>query len=164
MLARLSDMVGRKPTVLLSFFFFFVFSLGSGFSNSLSRLTACRTFQGIGGAGLYTMAMILLIEISSPKLVPFVGSIIGATIAVAGSLGPILGGLLAYHASWRWIFWLKYIQLAFESMPSRADQECVVALYVWLPDPCSGSPSLTISRAIIQSGRSRSLITLVAHH
>jgi len=162
-LARLSDIVGRKPIVLLSFFFFLVFSLGSGFSNRLSQLTACRTFQGIGGAGLYTMAMILLIEISSPKLVPFVGSIIGMTIAVAGALGPILGGLLAYHASWRWIFWLKYVQLSLESIPSRADQVYIVGLYVWLLGPCSGSPSLTISWVIIQSSRSRNLTMLVAH-
>lgn len=93
--------------MLAAFTVFLAFSLGCGFAQSLEQLIAFRTFQGIGGSGLYVLTMIIALELSTPKTWPLVSGLVGATIAIAGVLGPVLGGVFTERASWRWVFWVK---------------------------------------------------------
>lgn len=51
LIARVSDIVGRRNAFLASFIIFFAFSLGCGFSQNLEQLVACRALQGLGGSG-----------------------------------------------------------------------------------------------------------------
>jgi MFS family permease len=99
--------VGRKPVVCLSFLVFLAASLGCGFARNVEQLIGFRAAQGIGGAGLYAMAMIIYPEITPLKLVPVISSVVGLIVALAGVSGPIIGGLLTTYASWRWVFWIK---------------------------------------------------------
>jgi MFS family permease len=94
--------------VLSAFFFFTCFSLGCGFAQSVEQLIIFRTLQGIGGAGLYSLTMVICPEISPPRLLHYVVGSLGATVAVAGVCGPVLGGVITGGTTWRWIFWLKY--------------------------------------------------------
>ncbi|KAI1205879.1 major facilitator superfamily transporter [Annulohypoxylon truncatum] len=105
--ARISDIIGRRNAFLISYLIFIVFSLACGFAKSLTQLVAFRTAQGLGGSGLYSITMIILPEISPRKVEKFMGGIIGIVIAMAGVLGPILGGILTEYTSWRWIFWIN---------------------------------------------------------
>lgn len=107
MVGRLADSQGRKPVIVLSFLVFATFSLACGWSKSMTQLIIFRALQGMGGAGLYSMSMVVFPEISPPRLIPLVSTIMGAVVATAGISGPILGGVLTTDANWRWIFWLK---------------------------------------------------------
>lgn len=82
-------------------------SLGCGFSRSLETLIACRAIQGIGGAGMYSLTLVVLPEISPLKMLPFISALVGLIVAIAGVLGPVLGGVISSSTTWRWIFWLK---------------------------------------------------------
>jgi MFS family permease len=114
--ARISDVTGRRSAFMASFIIFFAFSIGCGFSNSLPQLIACRTLQGIGGSGLYSLTMIIFPEISPPKMRKFIGAFAGMVVAISGILGPILGGIITHYATWRWVFWIKYVEsLSFHS-------------------------------------------------
>lgn len=101
-IARLSDVFGRRWSVATSFVVFIAASAGCGFAQTLNQLIAFRTVQGFGGAGLYTMAMIVLPEISPIKLLPAISSLIGMAVAIGSVLGPVLGGSITQGATWRW--------------------------------------------------------------
>lgn len=106
-IAKLSDVVGRKPAILASFFVFLVASMGCGAASSIEQLIGFRAAQGIGGAGLYSMCMIVYPEITPASAVPIISSVIGLVVALSGISGPVLGGLLTTHANWRYAFWIK---------------------------------------------------------
>ena len=105
--ARLADIFGRRDAYIAAFVIFFAFSLACGFTQSLNQLIACRTLQGLGGSGLYSLTFVILMEISPPKLQQSIGAIAGAVVAMAGVLGPVLGGIITHYTTWRWIFWIK---------------------------------------------------------
>ncbi|CAG8318171.1 unnamed protein product [Penicillium salamii] len=105
--AQLSDFTGRMFAVLGAFTVFIAFSIGCGFAQSLHQLIIFRTFQGVGGSGLYALTLIIALELSTSQTWPIISGLVGATIAIAGVLGPILGGILTEYASWRWIFWIN---------------------------------------------------------
>ncbi|KAF5009912.1 hypothetical protein FDECE_3897 [Fusarium decemcellulare] len=105
--ARVSDVVGRRNAFVAAYVVFFAFSLACGFAQSLGQLIACRTLQGIGGSGLYSLPMIILPELCPEHLRQHIASIIGLVIAGSGALGPVLGGALTHYATWRWVFWIN---------------------------------------------------------
>lgn len=105
--ARMTDIVGRRNAFIAAFFIFFSFSLGCGFSQNLDSLIACRTLQGIGGSGLFSVTMIIFPEMSPPKARKVIAPLIGMVISMSGVLGPILGGLFTHYATWRWVFWIN---------------------------------------------------------
>lgn len=84
-----------------------IFSLGSlacGIAQSLPQLIAARVVQGLGGAGLMTLSQALIGELIAPReRVRFQGyfAVVFTTASVAG---PVLGGIVVSHLSWRWLF------------------------------------------------------------
>lgn len=76
----------------------------------LSRPTdriVCRSFQGIGGAGLYSLTTICLPEIGPAHKPHVFGKIISITLSLSFVLGPVLGGFIPNISSWRVIYWLN---------------------------------------------------------
>ncbi len=108
-MARLSDALGRKTIVCTSFAIFLAASMGCAAAKSLDQLIGFRAAQGVGGAGLYSMAMITYPELSPPSKVVLVTSTLGAIVALAGVCGPVLGGLLTKYVGWRYAFWIKCV-------------------------------------------------------
>ncbi|KUJ13592.1 MFS multidrug transporter-like protein [Mollisia scopiformis] len=106
--ARMADVTGRRNAYVAAFIIFFAFSLGCGFSQTLHQLIACRVLQGIGGSGLYSLAFVIIPEIApQPKMQQLTGAVIGAVVAIAGVLGPVVGGAITHGTTWRWIFWIN---------------------------------------------------------
>ncbi|KAF4957020.1 hypothetical protein FGADI_3434 [Fusarium gaditjirri] len=106
--AKLSDVFGKKTMLLLALLIFTLFSGLCGAANNVVDLIILRAFQGIGASGIY--AMILAI---APSLVPirkyakYMG-VMSTVFITASVLGPILGGVISQHSTWRWVFLLKY--------------------------------------------------------
>ncbi|RDW58158.1 MFS multidrug transporter-like protein [Coleophoma cylindrospora] len=105
--ARLADIIGRQYAYVAASVIFMAFSLGCGFAKSLNTLIICRTFQGIGGSGLYSLTMVIFPEISTLNMRKWIGGVIGAVVAMSGVLGPVLGGVITSKTTWRWIFWIN---------------------------------------------------------
>ncbi|RDL41063.1 MFS multidrug transporter-like protein [Venustampulla echinocandica] len=105
--ARLADITGRRNAYIAAFLIFFAFSLGCGFAQTLNQLIVCRVLQGIGGSGLYSLTFVIFPEILPPSKVQMIGAMAGAVVAIAGILGPVLGGIITHYTTWRWIFWIN---------------------------------------------------------
>ncbi|KIN05353.1 hypothetical protein OIDMADRAFT_39623 [Oidiodendron maius Zn] len=102
--ARMSDGIGRKWAVITAWVLFSGFSLASGLAQSMNQLIVFRAIEGIGGSGLYSMAMIILPQITAVRLWGVVSGLIGITFAFSAVFGPLLGGVITSHATWRWIY------------------------------------------------------------
>lgn len=106
--ARLSDALGRKPVVLACFGIFLAASMACAASKSMNQLIGFRAVQGAGGAGLYSLAMIIYPETCPASMIPTISAVVGIIVALAGVSGPIIGGALTSYADWRYGFWIKY--------------------------------------------------------
>lgn len=72
-----------------------------------------RAFQGLGAGGCFTLSVTVLLEsVPTPK---YGGALAkaGLSAMLAMVLGPILGGAISEHTTWRWIFIIKYVLLCF---------------------------------------------------
>ncbi|THY18951.1 MFS general substrate transporter [Aureobasidium pullulans] len=105
--ANLSDVIGRKHTWFLAFILFFAFSLACGFAKTLAQLVGFRAVQGVGGSGLYSLTIILLPEIVEERKKKWIGAVAGLVVAVAGVMGPVVGGVVTRYTTWRWVFWIN---------------------------------------------------------
>lgn len=61
----------------------------------------------MGASGLYSLTQIGLVEIGPVHRPSLIGAMVGATLAVAFVLGPIVGGLVSHLSDWRWLFNMK---------------------------------------------------------
>ncbi|RDA83749.1 hypothetical protein CP532_4990 [Ophiocordyceps camponoti-leonardi (nom. inval.)] len=106
-ISKLSDIYGRRNMLLLSWTIFMGFSLGCATAKDMMALIWCRAFQGIGASGLYSLTQIGLVEMGPGHRPSLIGAMIGATLAVAFVLGPLLGGVISELSDWRWIFYIN---------------------------------------------------------
>jgi MFS family permease len=106
--SRVADVAGRRDAFLGAFVIFLAFSIACGCAQSLPQLLVFRALQGLGGSGLYSLSMIIWPELAPNHMKQYIAALAGLVVAVAGVLGPVLGGILSQYASWRWVFWIKY--------------------------------------------------------
>jgi EmrB/QacA subfamily drug resistance transporter len=104
---RLSDLVGRKPVWLAGLALFTFGSGVCGAANSLPLLIAARSFQGLGGALLFSTSVAIITDSFPAEKRGFALGCNAVVIALGSSAGPTLGGLITEHWSWRWIFYVN---------------------------------------------------------
>ncbi|KAL2819624.1 MFS general substrate transporter [Aspergillus cavernicola] len=107
LLAKLSDIVGLKPLILISNGIFLVFSIACGVSQTMNQLIVFRALQGIGASGLYCLVFVAILRLISLEKAGLYSGIISSVFALSNLLGPILGGVIVDNTTWRWIFYLN---------------------------------------------------------
>ena len=104
---KLSDIYGRRAVLAPALLLFIAASALCALAQSLPHLIAARALQGLGGAGLMSMAQSAIADVVSPRERGRYQGYMAATWAVASIAGPILGGWVSDQFSWRWIFWMN---------------------------------------------------------
>jgi EmrB/QacA subfamily drug resistance transporter len=107
---RLSDLFGRRPTYLAGLTIFLAGSALSGTAHGMLELIAFRMLQGLGAGSLMTIGMTIVGDLFGLERRARMQGYISGVWGVASLIGPLLGGLLTDHVSWRWVF---YINLPF---------------------------------------------------
>ena len=103
----LGDIFGRRRIFVTGVTLFAVASAWCGAAPNIQQLIAARCLQGAGGALLVPSSLTL---ISSCYPVETRGKAIGTWSALTSmmtALGPVVGGWLVQHGSWRWVFFLN---------------------------------------------------------
>jgi EmrB/QacA subfamily drug resistance transporter len=103
----LGDIYGRAKVFTAGVVVFGAASLWCGFAPSITALIIARGVQGIGAA-LLVPGSLALISASFPEEERgrAIGTWSGFT-SITAALGPVLGGWIVQHGSWRWVFFIN---------------------------------------------------------
>ncbi|RDW68865.1 MDR family MFS transporter [Aspergillus mulundensis] len=104
---RTSDIFGRRPVLLCSVTLFSIASILAATSDTMRTLIASRALQGAAAGGVGQLVIVTISDVFSLRDRALWFGLLGGVWAVAGSAGPVLGGLLTEKLSWRWCFWIN---------------------------------------------------------
>jgi EmrB/QacA subfamily drug resistance transporter len=103
----LGDLYGRRRIFTIGVALFALASIGCGLAPNIGTLVAARSVQGVGGALLTPGSLALISAAYSGQAR---GRAIGTWSGFSGltaALGPVLGGWLTEHFSWRYVFFMN---------------------------------------------------------
>ncbi|HVU74607.1 MAG TPA: DHA2 family efflux MFS transporter permease subunit, partial [Mycobacteriales bacterium] len=87
-----------------------MFTLGSalcGLAWNAPSLILFRVLQGLGGGMIMPIGMSILAKAAGPARIGRVMGTLGVPMLLGPVLGPVIGGVLVTHLSWRWCFYVN---------------------------------------------------------
>ncbi|RKS73285.1 EmrB/QacA subfamily drug resistance transporter [Actinomadura pelletieri DSM 43383] len=148
---RLGDLFGRRPILLVGLLGFMTASAACGAASSMTWLIAFRVVQGAAAGCLLSSMFALSGDLFEPRERAKYQGYSALIFAVSGIAGPLIGGLLADHASWRWAFYVN--------LPLGLVATAAVLLFLRLPKP-EGRPRVDYP-GIVLLGAAVTCFTLV---
>jgi EmrB/QacA subfamily drug resistance transporter len=104
---KLGDLYGRKVILQGALVLFLIGSALCGLAQSLTELIVFRAIQGLGGGGLLVSAQAAIGDVVPPSERGRYTGLFGAVFGVSSVAGPLIGGFLTTHVSWRSIFYVN---------------------------------------------------------
>lgn len=103
----MGDLFGRRRMFLLGVAAFAIASAGCGLASNIYHIIVARAVQGIGAAFLVPGSLaIISASFDEGERGQAIGTWSGST-AITTAIGPVLGGWLIEHLSWRWAFFIN---------------------------------------------------------
>ncbi|KAK1659800.1 major facilitator superfamily transporter [Colletotrichum godetiae] len=107
-LVSLSDIFGRPVILIGSLVVFTIGTILCCVADSIALLLGGRVVQGIGAGGMYVLSLVVFTDIVPLLHRPKFYGIIQLAWAVGSLVGPVIGGAIAEHTTWRWIFYINF--------------------------------------------------------
>jgi EmrB/QacA subfamily drug resistance transporter len=103
----LGDLYGRRKVFVAGIILFSIASTWCGLAPDIRQLIVARGLQGMGGALLVPGSLALISANFHPaERGRAIGTWSGFT-AITAAIGPVLGGWVTEHRSWRWVFFIN---------------------------------------------------------
>ena len=103
----LGDLMGRRRMFVLGVVIFAAASGMCGMASSIHQLILARSIQGVGASFLVPGSLAIISACFDENTRgQAIGTWSGFT-AITTAIGPLLGGWLVEHASWRWVFFIN---------------------------------------------------------
>ncbi|KAJ3846012.1 Mfs1.2 [Lentinula lateritia] len=107
MSGNMAEIFGRRISVIIAILIFALGSALCGAAQSMGWLIAGRTVQGLGGGGIVALSSIVVSDMVPLEERGTYNGLIGLTWTMGVAFGPLIGGALAQHGHWRWLFYLN---------------------------------------------------------
>ncbi|MFT5203368.1 MAG: EmrB/QacA subfamily drug resistance transporter [Candidatus Aldehydirespiratoraceae bacterium] len=126
---KLGDLRGRRTVYLSAVTVFTVASLFAGLAWSFPVLLLARIAQGVGAGGVISQSTAVIADLVPARERGRYSWVTPSVWTVASFAGPVLGGAIAEHAGWRWIFLINLplgvlaIWFVRDAFPERRDDE-----------------------------------------
>ncbi|EUC43791.1 hypothetical protein COCMIDRAFT_99949 [Bipolaris oryzae ATCC 44560] len=105
---RVYTFFSTKTVFLSGIFLFEIGSVVCGAATSSTMLIVGRAIAGLGSSGIFTGAILIMLNTVPLEKRPMLQGLFGACFGVASVAGPLLGGAFTQSsASWRWCFWIN---------------------------------------------------------
>ena len=101
---KLADLFGRKRVLIFGLMLFSLGSILSGTSQSMAQLIAMRSIQGLGAGAVGPIVLTMLGDLFTLKERAQVQGLFSAVWGLSSVGGPLVGGYLADHLGWQWVF------------------------------------------------------------
>lgn len=103
----IADRFGAKRVFILAAMLFTASSVWCGFTDNLPELIIARITQGVGGSLTLPVGRLIIMRTCERHELVSKMSVVVMVAAIGMMLGPVLGGVISNHFSWRWIFWVN---------------------------------------------------------
>ena len=150
----LADRFGRRPPLMAGMAVYAAGSICCGLAGSAETLIASRIIQGLGAAAGPTLALAVTKDLYTRDERENILATLGAILALAPMLAPIIGGLIMSRLTWPWIF---FTQGAIGIMTLLL----ILRMPETLPEP-NTEPLSRIAQPYARLMRNNSYLTIVA--
>ncbi|WP_433225725.1 MDR family MFS transporter [Actinomadura formosensis] len=130
---RLGDLFGRRPVLLTGLAGFLAGSAACGAAPTMTWLIVFRVVQGAAAGCLMSSMFALTGDLFEPRERARYQGYAALIFAVSSVAGPLIGGFLTDHASWRWVFYVN--------LPLGIAAAVTTVLFLHLPKP-EGRPRI----------------------
>ncbi|MFI1991658.1 MDR family MFS transporter [Actinoplanes sp. NPDC020271] len=143
---KLGDLFGRRVTFVAAVALFLVGSMLCGMAQNMAELVGFRAVQGLGAGGLIVGVLSIIGVMIPPRDRSRYQGVMMTVMPVAMIGGPLIGGFITDHLSWRWAFyvnlplgivtlvvsWITLARLPEGTGRARIDWLGTILLAVWI--------------------------------
>ena len=104
---KLADLFSKRRLMLIGIAVFLLGSTLCGLAQSMEAMIVFRAIQGLGGGAIYALSFIVIGVLFPADRRAKMQGIISAIWGLAAIFGPLAGGIIVEHWSWRWIFFVN---------------------------------------------------------
>ncbi|KAH4925767.1 hypothetical protein HBI55_139680 [Parastagonospora nodorum] len=107
LMGRLSQVFSGRLCMFFSTMLISIGTLVTGFSTSFRMFLVGRALTGAGGGGIFIVASIIVIQMTSPKRRGLYIGLVNTGMTVGVSLGAVIAGALEPKIGWQPLFWIQ---------------------------------------------------------
>jgi EmrB/QacA subfamily drug resistance transporter len=104
---KLADLCSKRRLMLIGIAIFLAGSTLCGLAQSMEAMIVFRAIQGLGGGAIYALSFIVIGVIYPAHQRAKMQGVISGIWGLASILGPLSGGIIVEHWSWRWVFFVN---------------------------------------------------------